>query len=327
MRQCEYKRFKFYSSSLICDKTAGLPKRFSEHKLRKRKNMIQDFLKDLQFHKGRSLNTLKAYKRDLAFFESFQRTGRPLPDFYGFLGRKNLSPRSQARVISCVRSYFLFLRERGLPADIKGLSPPRFQAPLPRPAHLKEFQSLWLACKSPRPGASLRNRLVLACLYGLGCRVSELTALNLLDFDESDACIRITGKGGKQRLLPLPDALYRLVLLYLREARSLIAHGKSPASLFLNNRGARPSRVDIWRWLKSWSLKAGFQETKSPHAFRHGCATGLLDQGADLRAIQQLLGHADLQTTQIYTSVSTARLKKTVAERHPLSLGKGGKGL
>ena len=283
--------------------------------------MIQDFLNHLQLRAAHSLNTIKAYKRDLSLFERFQKTGRPLRDFYQFLHKRDLSPRSQARVVSCVRAYFKFLQAHGKAVDLKLMKPPRFQAPLPRPIHFKEFGLLWELCEkeSPRPRA-LRNQLVLACLYGLGCRVSELAALNIQDFNKNSACFYVTGKGEKQRLLPLPTKLYQLVLRYLQEARPQLALGKKSKSLILNNRGNRPARVDIWRWIKAWSLKAGLKEAKSPHAFRHACATDLLDQGADLRVIQQLLGHSSLQTTQIYTSVSPSRLKKTVAKHHPLSV-------
>ena len=281
--------------------------------------LYEDFLRDLKFGRGYSTNTVSSYKRDLANYKEFCRTGRPIHDFYYFLTKKELSPRSQARVISCVRTYLKFLQSRGYSAvDIKHLKLPKLKNKLPRPISLKEFKALWTACEDRTASFTLRNRVVLAFLYGLGCRVSELVALNLQDFNETESWISVVGKGDRQRLLPLPQNLYDLLNIYLSQSRPLIEKKESPP-LFFNNRGKRPSRVDIWRWLKTWSLKAGFDDVKNPHSFRHGCATGLLEKGADLRTIQNLLGHLSIQTTQIYTSVSSKKLKEAVDHYHPLS--------
>ena len=281
--------------------------------------LYEDFLRDLQFGRGYSVNTVSAYKRDLACWKDFRKTGRPIQEFYYFLTKKKLSPRSQARVASCIRSYLKFLQSRGHTSiEIKHLKLPKLKNKLPRPISLKEFSALWKSCENQISSVSLRNKLVLSFLYGLGCRVSELVSLNLQDFNETEAWISVVGKGNKQRLLPLTDNLYKLLTLYLSQSRLLIGKTESP-SLFFNNKGNRPSRVDVWRWLKTWSLKAGFDDVKNPHSFRHGCATGLLEKGADLRTIQKLLGHMSIQTTQIYTSVSTEKLKQAVDDFHPLS--------
>ena len=281
--------------------------------------LYEDFLRELSFNRGYSINTLSAYKRDLAYYRDFCKTGQSIQKFYQFLEKKELSPRSQARIVSCVRTYLKFLQMRGHPAmDIKHLKLPKLRNKLPKPIGLKEFKDLWKACEEDKASLSLRNKLILSFLYGLGCRVSEIVALNLQDFNETEAWISVVGKGDKQRLLPLPKDLYKLLITYLKESRFLIGRQENP-SLFFNNRGNRPSRVDIWRWLKSWSLKAGFDDVKNPHSFRHGCATGLLEKGADLRTIQKLLGHLNIQTTQIYTSVSSEKLKKAIDDFHPLS--------
>lgn len=281
--------------------------------------LYEDFLRELQFGRGYSANTISAYKRDLDYYKIFCKTDRPIQDFYCFLTKKKISPRSQARVLSCVRTYFKFLQSRGHPSvEIKHLKLPRLKNKLPHPISLKDFSALWKACEKETASLNLRNKLVLAFLYGLGCRVSELVSLNLQDFNETEGWISVMGKGGKQRLLPLPKNLYDLLNVYLNHSRPLIGKRESP-SLFVNNKGKRPSRVDIWRWLKDWSLKAGFDEVKNPHSFRHGCATGLLEKGADLRTIQKLLGHLSIQTTQIYTSVSSKKLKEAIDEFHPLS--------
>lgn len=281
--------------------------------------LLEEFLRELQFNSGYSVHTVSAYKRDLSYYKAFCKTKKPIQNFYYFLEKKKLSPRSQARVISCVRSYLKFLQKRGHSVkQLKMLKLPRLSNKLPQPIQLREFSILWKASEGKTASLSLRNKLILSFLYGLGCRVSELVALNLCDFNETEAWISVVGKGNKQRLLPLTKNLYDLLHLYLKKSRPYIGKNKSSA-LFFNNKGKRPSRVDIWRWLKAWSLKAGFKEVKYPHCFRHGCATGLLEKGADLRTIQQLLGHLSIQTTQIYTSVSSKKLQLAINEFHPLS--------
>ena len=280
--------------------------------------LYEDFLREIQFNRRYSLHTVSAYKRDLTYYREFCKTGHPVEEFYSFLDRKRLSSRSQARVISCVRSYLKFLHERGGSAkDIKKLQIPRAGKKLPKLICLKEFTDIWNACEGKSVCHQIRNQLLLAFLYGLGCRVSELISMNIQDFNEKEAWIRVTGKCDRQRLLPLPSSLLTLLDLYLKKSRPFLGKVSSPP-LFFNNRGRRPSRVDIWRWLKAWSLKAGL-ENKNPHAFRHGFATGLLEKGVDLLSIQKLLGHLSIQTTQIYTSVSSQRLKKAIEKFHPLS--------
>lgn len=281
--------------------------------------LYEEFLRDLQFNKNYSSHTISAYKRDLDYYKSFSKNKKNIQEFYEFLDKKNLSPRTQARIISCLRSYFRFLQKKGkLCVEIKYLTLPKVQKKIPHFISLKDFKALWKASKENSKHFSLRNELVLSFLYGLGCRVSELITLNIQDFNETEAWISVVGKGNKQRLLPLPVNLYQLLLIYLKKSRPHLGkQGKN--CLIFNNKGNRPSRVDIWRWLKKWSLKAGFDTVKNPHSFRHGCATGLLERGADLRTIQKLLGHSNIQTTQIYTSVNLKNLKSAIKKHHPLS--------
>ena len=280
----------------------------------------EDFLRDLQFSRNCSSHTLSAYRRDLNYYKDFLKTGSgKIQEFYSFLDERELSVRSQARIISCLRSYFKFLQRRGESCpQINHLKPPKFYHKLPHRIHLREFQALWKACEEEDMRLTLRNQLLLSFLYGLGCRVSELTALNVSDINEIESWICVLGKGNKQRLLPLSKKLSYLLNLYLTQSRPFL-QSKEKLSLFFNNRGNRPSRVDIWRWLKKWSLKAGLEGVKSPHSFRHGCATELLEKGANLRSIQKLLGHANIQTTQIYTAVTGNQLKTAMDQYHPLS--------
>ena len=280
----------------------------------------EDFLRDLQFSRNYSNNTLSAYKRDLNYYKDFRKEGSgKIKDFYLFLDQKELSVRSQARVISCLRSYFKFLQKRGESCpEINHLKPPKFYHKLPERIHVKDFQALWKASEEKSFHNTIRNQLLLSFLYGLGCRVSELTALNVSDINEIECWVRIQGKGNKQRLLPLSKKLSQLLSLYLMQSRPFLGK-KEKSCLFFNNKGNRPSRIDIWRWLKKWSSMGGLEGVKNPHSFRHGCATELLEKGANLRSIQKLLGHANIQTTQIYTSVSGGQLKSAVDQYHPLS--------
>ena len=282
-----------------------------------------EFFDDLQNVRGRSLNTVMAYRRDLELYMAFKQVARPVAQFYDFMKQHNLSTRSQARIISSIRTYLRFLQNRGIETpELIELRPPKVKAGLPKTLSFNEFESMLKACEVEDPHRTARNRLTLLMLYGLGCRVSELIGLNRFDFSETGHTLKILGKGSKERFVPLTSILAEYLAQFLREHRPVlqkISAEENNVSLLLNDRGHRPSRVDIWRWLAFWSQRAGFSTPVSPHRFRHACATVLLENGADLRSIQVLLGHASIQTTQIYTSVTTQNLQRTVAEHHPLS--------
>lgn len=279
-----------------------------------------EFFDDLQNVRGRSQNTVMAYRRDLELWREYRvHQGKSVSGFYEFMKKQKLSPRSQARVISSLRTYFRFCESQGEEApELRELRPPKVKVALPKALTPTEFDQLFQAASTGEAQKVLRNQLTLLFLYGLGCRVSELVALNLSDFSPTERWVRILGKGNKERLVPLTEALAKHLTAYLTEARPQLVKDSTP-SILINDRGHRPSRVDIWRWLAAWSVKAGFEEPVSPHRFRHGCATALLEGGADLRSIQMLLGHASIQTTQIYTSVSSQVMSETIDENHPLS--------
>ena len=290
-----------------------------------------EFFDDLQNIRGRSRNTVLAYSRDLELYDAYQaerggadpnsaeRPHRDLPGFFSFMKRRKLSPRSQARVISSLRTYFKFCEARGLKApEMRELRPPKVKPSLPKALSPAEFRALDGACEAADPAKAARNQITLLLLYGLGCRVSELIGLNLRDWHEADRWLNVLGKGNKERAVPLTEHLAGEFKAYLDVARPALVKEPSEAIL-INDRGHRPSRVDIWRWLAAWSARAGFAEPVSPHRFRHGCATALLEAGADLRSIQILLGHASIQTTQIYTSVASKALVEAVDAHHPLS--------
>jgi integrase/recombinase XerD len=280
-----------------------------------------DFFDELQNVRGRSPHTVMAYRRDLELYDEYLKTSQGITGFYEFMKKNKLSTRSQARVISSLRTYFKFAEGRGqLAPELRELRPPKVSIKLPKVLSHEEFHKLLAATQTEDAMKTHRNQLTLLLLYGLGCRVTELIGLNISDFSPTERSIRVLGKGNKERMLPLTEKLSESLNQYLKEVRpSLLKEEGAGSSILINDRGHRPSRVDVWRWLAAWSAKAGFEETVSPHQFRHGCATALLEAGADLRSIQMLLGHVSIQTTQIYTNVTTATMAETIEDHHPLS--------
>lgn len=283
-----------------------------------------EFFEELEQVRGRSKNTIQAYRRDLELYCEYQSQStskRSISGFYEFMKKKELSSRSQARCISSLRTYFKFCESQGISSpELRELRPPKVKVGLPKPITQEEFFQLYDSCVVENSFRTARNQIALLLLYGLGCRVSELIGLSLDDFNEAEAYVKLLGKGNKERIVPLNSKLLAELVDYLKLVRpNLLKDGQKDNSILINDRSKRPSRVDIWRWLSAWSTKAGFEESISPHKFRHGCATALLESGADLRSIQMLLGHSSLQTTQIYTSVSRTKMAEEVDKHHPLS--------
>ena len=281
---------------------------------------INMFLEELEI--DRSSHTVSAYKRDLKIYTDFLKTGQDISGFYQYIDKQGFSSRSKARIISSVRAYFRFLESKGKKTSLRKLEAVPLSPHLPKLILTQEFKLLHqVASQEKSPHKRSRNQLTLLMLFGLGCRITELIKIQLKDISSLDHSLVVTGKRGKQRVLPLTEELFSCLSAYIQQDRPFLVSDKKVKSLLLNNRGKAPSRVDIWRWLALWSKKAGFSEVKSPHQFRHGFATGLLENGADLRSIQFLLGHSSIQTTQIYTSVRTDRLSQTIRQHHPLSSG------
>ncbi len=278
-----------------------------------------DFFDELQHVRGRSLNTVMAYRHDLEMYESYLSKHKDISGIYEYLSKNGLSPRSQARVISSIRTYLKFCERQGdkVPS-LRQLRPPKVKVGLPKAITPKEFKRLYDACETENTYKTARNQITLLLLFGLGCRVTELIGLDIHDFNQTEGWLRVLGKGGKERLVPLTQQLQKELEDYLAHIRADLMKTKTTAIL-INDKGNRPSRVDIWRWLAAWSAAAGFEKPVSPHKFRHGCATALLEGGADLRSIQMLLGHSSIQTTQIYTSVTSSKIRDAVETHHPLS--------
>jgi len=236
------------------------------------------------------------------------------------LEQKGLSARSRARHIAALRGFHRFLEEEGLSTSnpTRHLDSVKFLSRLPVFLSLEEVDALLQAPKADT-GAGLRDKAMLELLYATGMRVSELVNLPADAVRLEEGYVRVIGKGQKERLIPLGRLAAQAVSDYLREGRPGLLKGKVSKALFVSSRQKPMSRMGFWKLLRRYALKAGITKDISPHKIRHSFATHLLDRGADLRAVQAMLGHADLSTTQIYTHVDTKRLRSVYEAAHPRS--------
>jgi integrase/recombinase XerD len=289
--------------------------------------VIDAFLDHLRVERRLALHTLDGYGRDLAALAEFAAGRKQAPErldrqaLEAFVRRqaaRGLSPRSVARSVAAVRGYYRFLvLDRRLPSSpATELRPPRAWPSLPKFLSLDEVDAL-LARPDPATTLGLRDRAMIELLYATGMRVSELVGVRTADLHLDDRYLTCVGKGNKERLVPTGDQAGEWVTRYLTTARPELLKGRSSPRLFLNARGGPMSRVGFWKILKRYGRLANLPRTLSPHVLRHSFATHLLERGADLRAIQLMLGHADLTTTQIYTHVLEARLRAVYDRFHP----------
>jgi integrase/recombinase XerD len=287
---------------------------------------IDGYLAYLRDVRRMSPNTVESYARDLAALAAFAEKRkldpaaldrRELDAFVRSLMASGLSPRSTARAVACIRGFYKFLaveqRRESSPAD--DLRAPRAWAALPKFLDLEEVDRLLAQPDVSRP-RGLRDKALISVLYATGLRVSELISLKLPNLHLQEGYLTCIGKGDKERIVPIGQEATDWVQKYLAEARPKLVPKSSPW-LFVNARGGSLSRVGFWKLLKEYGLKARITRNISPHVLRHSFATHLLDRGADLRAIQMMLGHADLSTTQIYTHVLEARLRSVYDRFHP----------
>jgi integrase/recombinase XerD len=290
--------------------------------------MIDTYLTYLRDVKRMSANTVESYARDLAALGAFAEERGIAPDALGrrdleafvrALMSRGLSPRSVARAVACVRGYFRFAAlerklEQSPAADLRA---PRAWPALPKFLDLDEVDRL-LAQPDVSTARGLRDKALLEVLYASGMRVSELVAIKPSDLNLAEGYLRCIGKGDKERIVPVGQAAADWIERYMRDGRPALLHKRTSPWLFVNARDGGPlSRVGFWKVLKAYGVKAGITREISPHVLRHSFATHLLERGADLRAIQVMLGHADLSTTQIYTHVLEARLRAVYDKYHP----------
>ncbi len=240
-----------------------------------------------------------------------------LRDFLGEAS-KDLAASSRARLMSTLRSFFRFLIAEGMAVGdpTATIAIPRKGRHLPVILSVDQVTRLIENLNGSKP-ADLRNRAILEILYGCGCRVSELCGIDVMDLDLNDEMLLLRGKGNKQRLVPVGQPAAEAMEKYLSVGRSQLLKGKLSAAVFLNNRGGRLSRVSVWSILKDAARAAQLPGEMSPHTLRHSYATHLLEGGADLRVVQELLGHADISTTEIYTHIDRTWLAEAWLEAHP----------
>ncbi|HEV7194587.1 MAG TPA: site-specific tyrosine recombinase XerD [Pedococcus sp.] len=296
---------------------------------------VRGWLDHLEVERGVSDNTLKSYRRDLARYTAYlagkgvaepgEVTEAHVSDFLATLREGSpehqpLAASSAARTLVAVRGFHRFLAMEGeVETNPAGaVSPPKPAARLPKAISVDEVERLLAAATVGDTPASLRDRALLEVLYGAGARISEAVGLDVDDIDTQEGVVRLFGKGSKERIVPLGSYAADALGAYLVRGRpTMAAKGKGSAAVFLNQRGSRLSRQSAWSVMRAAAERANLTGHLSPHTLRHSFATHLLDGGADVRVVQELLGHASVTTTQIYTLVTVQRLREVYAQSHP----------
>jgi len=291
---------------------------------------IERFDDFLALEQGASVRTSHAYKLDIARFVTYVSVkgassptnvgARMLREYVYHLKDLGLSPASIRRNVSAVRTYFKFLVGEGhvVRDPSERLETPKRWRTLPEVLGVEEVEKL-LAAPSLDEPLAFRDRAMLELAYGAGLRVSEWISLGVRDVMLQDHLVRVFGKGAKERLVPIGRRAIAAIAVYLRELRPSLEKGEGKGILFLNARGQPLSRMGAWKILRKYVKQAGITKPVSPHTLRHSFATHLLEGGADLRAVQEMLGHVDISTTQIYTHVDREYLRTVHKQFHPRS--------
>jgi integrase/recombinase XerD len=291
---------------------------------------IQDFIHYLTVERGLANNTIVSYERDLKSYKQFLNEKLNIQEvqniqryhilqYLHFLKDQGKSSKTIARHIASIRAFHQFLlREKAADEDPSvHIETPQIERKLPKVLSLEEVERLLETPELTSP-IGYRDKAMLELLYATGIRVSEMVHLNLSDVHLIMGFIRCYGKGKKERLVPIGEKATKALEEYLEKGRPKLVRQKHKTdALFLNHHGKRISRQGFWKNLKSIAVKAGIQKELTPHTLRHSFATHLLENGADLRAVQEMLGHADISTTQIYTHVTKTRLKDVYKMYHP----------
>ena len=290
--------------------------------------LVGAFCDTLWLEDGLARNTLEAYRRDLSLFATWLHQGSRggllevthtrVLEYLAHRFQARARATSAGRLLSSLRRFYrLQVREGRLEADpTHQVESPRLPRPLPRALSEVEVEAL-LAAPATDDLLGLRDRAMLELLYATGLRVSELVGLRSVALDAAAGVLRVTGKGSRERLVPVGEVALDWVGRYLAEARPALLAGRRADDLFVTRRGEAMTRQMFWTLVKRHARAAGIARPISPHGLRHAFATHLLNHGADLRAVQMLLGHADLSTTQIYTHVARERLRELHARHHP----------
>ncbi|MDO8730582.1 MAG: site-specific tyrosine recombinase XerD [Candidatus Omnitrophota bacterium] len=293
-------------------------------------DLIRRTIDFLRLERGLSQNTVLAYRRDLQQFAAALSPKQPsdiargdILDYLMSLRDKKLAPSSVARKLVAIKVFFRFLLSQSLikndPSSI--IESPRLMKGLPDVLDVEEVGRLLAAAaadkRKKKQKKTLRDRALLELLYASGLRVSEASGLKLTDLNSEARFLRCVGKGGKERVVPVGSHALKWIRIYLAQARPGFNPKPDSRQIFLNRSGGALSRISIWSIIKQYALAAGIKKRITPHTLRHSFATHLLEAGADLRVVQELLGHSSIATTQIYTHVDRARLKSIHAKFHP----------
>jgi len=288
------------------------------------KNQIEDFLSFVQVERGYSENTIKSYRKDLSQFLQFVKADKPkeidrdrVKNYLEHLYDEGYSVSSAERKLACLKSFFHYLlREGKIEIDPTGdIKLPKKAKRLPKALSISETIKL---ISSPRKKTfiALRDAALLEMLYASGMRASEIVGLNIKDINFEVSFVKCFGKGSKERIVPINKMTLVVLKTYLDQARQQFPK-KDKEALFVDKNGERLRRQGLWLIIKKYVKISGVKGKTSPHTLRHSFATHLLEKGADLRSVQEMLGHADIATTQIYTSVSRERLKRMYKKAHP----------
>jgi integrase/recombinase XerD len=299
---------------------------------RRFEHLVLDFLAYLEFERGLSRNTLDAYRTDLLQFGRFleareasalEASPADVSDFLQLLAtgdgeKPPASPATIHRKSACLRSFYRHLRRDGLldTDPTATLSTPRRSRKLPQVLTRGEIERLLSQPRGTEP-ASLRDRALLEVMYACGLRASEAIGLELMDVDVQEGLLRARGKGSKERIVPIGQAALKALRIYLERGRPALVKGAPEAHLFVNFRGGQLTRQGLYKIVRRHAQTAGLADRMSPHTLRHTFATHLLAGGCDLRSVQEMLGHADVSTTQLYTHLSSERLKDVYFRAHP----------
>jgi integrase/recombinase XerD len=286
---------------------------------------IEDYLVSLRVERGLSANTITAYTRDLGQYVQFLEGREPdeelIGEFVALMRQRGLADSTVGRKIASLRGLHRFLVIEGLrPTDPTALvDSPRRPDPFPKALTIDEAIAL-VEAPGRRDVAARRDSALLEFLYGTGARVSEAVGVDLTDIDLEDKVVKVTGKGSKQRLVPLGSKAVEAIRAWLPDRLSIVSRKVKGDPLFLNLRGGRLSRQAIFDIVKKHAVSADIEVTRvSPHVLRHSAATHMVEAGADLRTVQEMLGHATITTTQVYTRVSPAHVMEIYVEAHPRS--------
>jgi len=291
--------------------------------------VLMEYLTYLQVERGLSENTIAAYRKDLEQFAQFRKEANltlaevshhHILEFLAHIGGSQLSPRTRARKLAALRGFFQYLVDenfirRDPAADLES---PKLSMTLPDVLSPEEVDKL-LSAPGMSKHTDCRDRAMLEVLYGAGLRVSELVQLNMGDVDPL-GYVRCLGKGDKERIVPLGRAALAAVEAYVERSRPKMVKNRRETALFVNARGSRLTRQAVWKIMKRYAQQCGIKQTISPHTLRHSFATHLLQNGADLRAVQEMLGHVDISTTQIYTHLTKSHLRDVYLKTHPRAL-------